>query len=568
MSAMGSDGLGKSICVVGAGAFGLTAVKNFLEEGFEVTCFERNSYIGGLWHSTLDPTQTSTLTGTVSNVSKHLAAYSDFPLPDDCPLYPSAKQVQDYFELYAARFELNKHIHLSTSVTRITRNDEQRKWMVTTKALDQPARAQAFDCLIMATGSLSRPRLPDIAGLNAFRGEIVHSQNFKNPSQYAGQTVLVVGAGATSADSIGYLLDAGAAKVYLSHRRKFVVLPRILRGKALDHNVSIRLAIIGGFIGKFMPKVMLKLRSKMLQGWQNEAFPGLKDHPALTGARLSGNPENSIPLISDHLPDLLLSGKVESVQGIARITGPNSLLLTDGTTLDHVDAILCCTGAHVDFSSLLPPSADPTNPSLAPDNFAALPPHYRDTGRVPLLYRGIISLQYPHSLAFLGHTLVLPGSTSVNDLISMGLAQLWSGKYPFPSQTEMQAEANSFYASLISTLKNGEIAHAGIRSDLAFSRWLHEVAGTGLFEHVGSWTSWRCWKLWWSDRQFYKMLLDGVMSPHAWRLFDIGRGRKTWNGAREAVEKANADMRVLEEREKRRAEEEKCGKRGLKGKIA
>nr|OQO16618.1 hypothetical protein B0A51_14119 [Rachicladosporium sp. CCFEE 5018] len=551
MSARGSDGLGKSICVIGAGAFGLTAVKNFVEEGFEVTCFERNSYIGGLWHSTLDPTQTSTLIGTVSNVSKHLAAYSDFPLTDDYPLYPSAKQIQDYFELYAEHFNLNKHIQLSSSVISITRDDEQRRWIVTTKSSDGRSVTHMFDRLIMATGSLSKPRLPDVADLNDFEGEVVHSQNFKNPSQYAGQTVLVIGAGATSADSIGYLLDAGAVKVYLSHRRKFVVLPRILRGKALDHNVNIRLAIIGGFIGRFMPKVMLKLRSKMIEGWQNEVFPGLKDHPALTGARLSGNPENSIPLISDHLPDLLLSGKVESVQGITRITGPNSVLLTDGTTLDNIDAILCCTGAHVDFSALLPPSADPTNPFLAPDGFAALPSHYRDEGRVPLLYRGIISLQYPHSLAFLGHTLVLPGSTSVNDLISMGLAQLWGGKYPFPSQTEMQSEADSFYASLISTLKNGEIAHAGIRSDLAFSRWLHEVAGTGLFEHVGSWTSWRCWKLWWSDRKFYKMLLDGVMSPHAWRLFDMGRGRKVWSGAREAVEKANADMRVLEEREKR-----------------
>ncbi|KAK6432798.1 hypothetical protein LTR95_011026 [Oleoguttula sp. CCFEE 5521] len=548
MSARGSDGLGKSVCVIGAGAFGLTAVKNFLEEGFEVTCYERNSYIGGLWHSTLDPTQTSTLTGTISNVSKHL--------------------IQDYFELYAAHFVLNQHIHLSTSVTKTNRDDGQRKWIVTTKSLNEPARTQTFDRLIMATGSLSKPRLPDISGLNAFKGEVVHSQNFKNASKYAGQNVLVVGAGATSADSIGYLLDAGAAKVYLSHRRKFVVLPRILRGKALDHHVNIRLAIIGGFIGRFMPRVMLKLRSKMLEGSQNEAFPGLKDHPALTGARLSGNPENSIPVISDHLPDLLMSGKVESVQGIARITGPNSVLLTDDTTLNNIDAILCCTGAHVDFSSLLPPSADPTNPSLTLDKFAALPPHYRDTGRVPLLYRGIISLQYPHSLAFLGHTLVLPGSTSVNDLISMGLAQLWGDKYPFPSEHEMQAEANAFYASLISTLKNGEIAHAGIRSDLDFSRWLQEVAGTGLFEHVGSWTSWRCWKLWWSYRKFYKMLLDGVMTPHAWRLFDMGRGRKTWSGAREAVERANADMRALEEREKLRVEQEKGERRAVKGKIA
>lgn len=29
---------------------GIVAVKNLLEEGFDVVGFERSSYIGGLWH--------------------------------------------------------------------------------------------------------------------------------------------------------------------------------------------------------------------------------------------------------------------------------------------------------------------------------------------------------------------------------------------------------------------------------------------------------------------------------------------------------------------------------------
>lgn len=34
------------------GAFGIVSLKNLAEEGFQVTGFERNSYVGGLWKFT------------------------------------------------------------------------------------------------------------------------------------------------------------------------------------------------------------------------------------------------------------------------------------------------------------------------------------------------------------------------------------------------------------------------------------------------------------------------------------------------------------------------------------
>lgn len=37
------------ICVVGAGASGLTAAKTCLENGLQVVCFEKSCDIGGLW---------------------------------------------------------------------------------------------------------------------------------------------------------------------------------------------------------------------------------------------------------------------------------------------------------------------------------------------------------------------------------------------------------------------------------------------------------------------------------------------------------------------------------------
>ena len=43
------------------GAMGIVGVKNLLEEGFDVTGFERSGYVGGLWHFTEDEDTLSVL---------------------------------------------------------------------------------------------------------------------------------------------------------------------------------------------------------------------------------------------------------------------------------------------------------------------------------------------------------------------------------------------------------------------------------------------------------------------------------------------------------------------------
>jgi dimethylaniline monooxygenase (N-oxide forming) len=84
--------------VIGLGPAGLVALKNLKEEGFEVTGFEKNNYIGGLWKYS-EGDDTSVLQTTFVNISKERvrflvlysrlqiltlsqACFSDFPYPD------------------------------------------------------------------------------------------------------------------------------------------------------------------------------------------------------------------------------------------------------------------------------------------------------------------------------------------------------------------------------------------------------------------------------------------------------------------------------------------------------
>ena len=283
-----------------------------------------------------------------------------------------------------------------------------------------------------------------------------------------------------------------------------------------------------------------------LKAAQFSAYPWLKEHPAFAANREAPHMMHRVPFFSDHLAEYLRDGHVQSVQGVQEITGPRSVLLTDGTVIDDLDAIIVSAGYHYDMS-MLKGKAQVCNPENAPDKYERF---YACKNRgpddfFPRLYRGFISEQYPESLAVIGHVLIPKGPMVLNDLITMSLASLWSGDYPTPTKEEMRRDIDQHYDYITSGLQRAPIPHLGFRINARDTYlWLNEVAGTGVNERLGSWNL-EAWKLWWSDRSWYKMLMDGPDVPAAYRLFDTGRGRKPWPGAREQIEKINAQIKQM-----------------------
>lgn len=211
--------------------------------------------------------------------------------------------------------------------------------------------------------------------------------------------------------------------------------------------------------------------------------------------------------------------------------------------------ILLCTGLQPDLASFVPREFDPYNTGMAPEVFGKLPAHYTDARRVARLYQGVLSVQCPHGLAFLGSCFGKRPAFQLYDLITMALAQLWGGNWPMPSQAEMEREANESIFRLAKLVKYGDVKITGVMGHKGFDMWMNEVAGTGLYEHLGNWTSAKSWKLWWSDRKLYNTLMGGILSTHSLRLFTTGRGRKASPGARQAILDANEKAHKFEESE-------------------
>jgi dimethylaniline monooxygenase (N-oxide forming) len=121
----------------------------------------------------------------------------------------------------------------------------------------------------------------------------------------------------------------------------------------------------------------------------------------------------------------------------------------------------------------------------------------------------------------------------------------------------MKREIDSHYNFVVRALENGPMSFLGLRMDVRGTyKWLNATAGTGVIERLEGW-GWEAWKFWWKNRTLFKYIMNGPNVPAVYRLFDMGRGRRVWDGARAAIEKINEKpLLMAAEQTKESAEDE------------
>jgi hypothetical protein len=219
-----------NVCVIGAGAAGLTAIKNLREYGFGVDCFEREVSVGGAWNwrSTRSPVYAST--HLIS--SKPFTQFPDFPMPDSWPDYPHHAQVHAYLERYADHFGLREHIWFGTEVVKVEPTEDGR-WDVTTSGGGAANRTRRYSAVAIANGHNWSPKMPTYEGLAEYTGEVIHSSQYKDAAQLRGKRVLVVGAGNTGCD-IAVEAAQQASRCWHSSRRGYWYAPKYAYGRPAD----------------------------------------------------------------------------------------------------------------------------------------------------------------------------------------------------------------------------------------------------------------------------------------------------------------------------------------------
>ncbi|MCJ1380564.1 hypothetical protein MMC17_003672 [Xylographa soralifera] len=520
-----------------AGPFGLSAVKNLRDAGFEVTLFEQRDTIGGVWASSEDPCILTTLPTTISNVSKYRSCFTDFPAPDDAPAYLPAPQVYEYIKDYADHFTILPHVKLNTKVVKVVRNKVDTKWQVHIRSGKEEASLE-FDKVVFCNGLMQIPSVPILEGREKFTGTVIHSQAFKRPEAFTGQKVVVVGLGNSAADTATGLVGH-ASTIYLSHRRGMNIFPRTHSGIPLDLKFPRRLLAIKNILARHVPRFSQWLFDREVRSLTTSVFaldPAWRIHP----------PPSIVshqPTITDTLIPCLHAGSITSVHGIMRFLSSSSLELLDGTVLTDIDAVILCAGYQPRLD--LMPDHNPTSIPQTKDFIAKTgyqgPPLAR-------LYQNIFPPAYASSIAYLNYSSLTEGAVPVGDLGSMAVAAVWSNQYALPTPAAMNKHIDAHHA-WVAELAKGDTVYAAIVNEGPWLSFLHEAAGTGLNEYLGY--GLQGWWFWMRDWSFCNLCMGGVLSAHVYRLW--GRGR--WEGAREAVVKANRDV-VVKKGEEVKSEDE------------
>ncbi len=228
----------KSVAVIGAGPSGLCTIKELRQEGHETICFERESDLGGVFRFSPDPSGVGVWRSCRLTSSALVTTFSDFPAwrESEAPQHRhwTHHEYVDYLKDYADAFSLLQHVRFGSEVRSVEPDDEGRWRLHIGEVGETDTQVQTFDAVAICSGLHREPAYPDLPGLSRFKGSIVHSAHYKDPSDLDASSVVFVGAGESGGEIIDEL-SHHLENAYVSLRRGVFVIPRLLNGLPNDY---------------------------------------------------------------------------------------------------------------------------------------------------------------------------------------------------------------------------------------------------------------------------------------------------------------------------------------------
>jgi len=209
------------VVIIGAGFNGLYQLKRLREQGFSVRLVEAGSGLGGVWHHNRYPG---------ARVDCHVPnyEYSMREIWQDwnwTERFPGREELVAYFEHVDRVWDLSPDIDLNTRITSAHFDEEGRRWRLGTDG------ERSYDCqwLVMCTGFGSAPYVPELPGLNAFRGACHHTARWPiDGLPLDGKRVGIVGTGASGVQ-VAQEAAASASHLTIFQRTPVYALPMAQR---------------------------------------------------------------------------------------------------------------------------------------------------------------------------------------------------------------------------------------------------------------------------------------------------------------------------------------------------
>lgn len=269
----------------------------------------------------------------------------------------------------ATKYNAQKYIRFNHEVLSTEWSDKKSKWLVTVSNGTTTTSDEA-DCLIIATGIFSHPKLPNYPGISNYEGHLCHSSRWDSKFDPAGKNIAVIGNGSSGlqilpqlqkvagridhyarsrtwvAGSFGPQVDEGGRLISSNLRSTFEDSEAYLRYRKGLENPSF--SSFGGVMkdGEKSKLARIKFHEDMKArlGDRTDLLKAIEPDFSPSCRRLTPGP--------GYL-EALTKPNVEYITTAIEALTKTGIRTADGKLRD-VDAIICCTGSEKSFAPPFP----------------------------------------------------------------------------------------------------------------------------------------------------------------------------------------------------------------------
>ena len=277
--------------------------------------------------------------------------------PEDWPVFAPKDKIGEWLESYTKVMELN--YWASTECKSAKWDEARQEWAVTVQHKGETVVLKPKH-IVFATGMSAVPQLPSYPGMADFKGQQVHSSQFKTGTEWKGRKVVVVGSNNSAHDICADLWENGAEATMVQRSTTHVARSDSLMDLALGALYS-EAAVKSGVDVDTADLIFASLPYKALPALQVPVYAQMKERDAEFYQRLEkagfmldfGDDDSGLFMkylrrgsgyyIDVGASELIANGSVKLKTGAIERVTPKGLVMADGSELP-ADLIVWATG--------------------------------------------------------------------------------------------------------------------------------------------------------------------------------------------------------------------------------
>jgi monooxygenase len=207
------------VLIIGAGLSGIGGAchlrRSSPDRSFMI--LESREASGGTWDLFRYP-------GIRSDSDMYTFGYGFKPWSDKSSIADGHK-ILSYIRETAAEYDVEQHIRYQHKVVSASWSSTQSRWLVTAERGDTGEQA-TISCQFIFSCSgyydYDQGYTPEFAGIDSFKGQVIHAQHWPEQMDYQGKRVVVIGSGATAVTLVPAMSQDTASLVMLQRTPTYI----------------------------------------------------------------------------------------------------------------------------------------------------------------------------------------------------------------------------------------------------------------------------------------------------------------------------------------------------------